>query len=206
MEKCSIENVRLDVCLKESAFEQALISVIRINTCCWTCWTPQKMQKQNMFIINNLCEIYGLLCIHWVIQSFSQGLFPPSPFLLHTGCFFPLTSFFLSLHQRAVMPEDMRQRAAPPSGAESSWMQKADKVRVKRVCLWLIRSFLRYATGACSLCSSLFFMLIQATTSCCLMTYLCIHTHKKSVVQRLKKCLNAYWNIKLLCVSPPQHT
>lgn len=139
---------------------------------------------------------------HSVIQP---GFFFPFPFPPTYRFLFSAHFLFLSLHQKAVMPEDIRQRAAPPSGAESSWMQKADKVRVKRVCLWLIRSFLCYATGACPLCSSLFFMLIQATTSCCLMTYLCIHTHKKSVVQGLKKCLNAYWNIKLLCISPPQH-
>lgn len=181
-----------------------VISVIRTNTCCWTCWTPQKMQKQNMFIINNLCVIYGLLCIHWVIQS-SWRFFPLSlsshiPHILFSSHFL----LFLSLHRKAVMPEDIRQRAAPPSGTESSWMKKGAMCELRVRAYGLSIALFFNATAACFLHSSLFFMLIQAATPCYVMTYLCIHT-QESAVQRLKKCLNAYWNIELLWISLPQH-
>lgn len=84
---------------KEGAVVRTIISVIRTNTC----WTPQKMQKQNMFTINNLCEIYGLLCIHWVIQS--SWLFFSFPFLLCTAFFFHLTSsfYYLSIRKQSCL-------------------------------------------------------------------------------------------------------
>lgn len=173
---------------KGSAVKRTAISVIRTNACCWTCWTPQKIQEQNMFIINNFWEIYGLLFIHWVIQS----PFFPFPILLRTVLAPP---HFPSFSYLSIGTQSCRKT----SGRELLPLLalKAPECKTQT------ESELSYC-NVLSLYGSLFFMLIHATTPCYLMTYLCIHT-QESVVQRLKKRPNAYWNIHLLGISLSQH-